>query len=63
LKLGDDRYGDVVNRYGNRFRKIGASVSLEWSTGTTLEIRWNKSGMINRTDLIGHNGFHSSEDS
>lgn len=56
LKLGD-RYGDIVKYYGNRFRRQGRMMTIEWETGTTLEIRWNKSGVINRLDLLGHNGF------
>ena len=56
LKLGD-RYADIVKYYGNRFRRQGRMMAIEWKTGTTLEIRWNKSGVINRLDLLGHNGF------
>ena len=56
LKLGD-RYGDIVKYYGNHFRRQGRGMTIQWQTGTTLEIRWNKSGAINRLDLLGHNGF------
>jgi hypothetical protein len=58
LKLGD-AYGDILHHYGNHFRKQGSTVMIEWKTGTTLQIQWNKSGVINRLDLTGHNGFAS----
>ena len=56
LKLGA-RYDDIVKYYGNHFRRQGRVMTIEWKTGTTLEIRWNKSGVINRLNLLGHNGF------
>jgi hypothetical protein len=56
LKLGE-RNIDINKCYGNRFRKQGRMVTIEWKTGTILEIRWNRSGVINRLDLFGHKGF------
>jgi hypothetical protein len=52
LRLGDD-YRAVRRIYGDHYARNGRHISVQWKTTTTLEVGWNKRGVINRMELLG----------
>lgn len=52
LRLGD-AYSTVARIYGTQYVTKGRQITLEWETGTILEVRWNQKGLIEHIEVIG----------
>jgi hypothetical protein len=46
-------YSTVARIYGTQYVTKCRQITLEWKTGTTLEVRWNQKGLIDHIEVIG----------
>jgi hypothetical protein len=50
LKLGDS-YTRVAALYGNRFERNGRKLTIEWDSGASLFVEWNKQNLVTHIEL------------